>query len=252
TVSLLAAPGLAMANTTPVGSNGASTTSAPGTISPKAGTLKGGPSGAGTVGTATATQAKPADQQTATATPATPPAQQTETDTSALASSGGYTGSQILIQKDKAQAQKDAKNGDHDTSGTPSKLNPLLADNGDARAGKVIGTDVYNAQDKKIGNVDDILVGKNGTFAVISTKGDKKVAVPFDKLQFGDNKVNGDEKVVMPDTTKAELSQKTEVHYKMANNNNAGHARAGNTHAMAGSGIGAPPASGAIGGNHKG
>jgi hypothetical protein len=38
-----------------------------------------------------------------------------------------------------------------------SQRNPLLADSGAVRIGKLIGTAIYNRNDKKIGSVDDLL-----------------------------------------------------------------------------------------------
>ncbi len=35
---------------------------------------------------------------------------------------------------------------------TPSERNPVLADNGDSRTSRVVGSDVYNEQDKKPGS----------------------------------------------------------------------------------------------------
>lgn len=158
-------------------------------------------------------------------TPTTPPATggaagqaamtQTQASQSNFAESGGYTGDQLLIQKDLNKNN----NGNNDkNAGMPAKMNPLLADNGDARASKVIGTDVYNAQDQNLGSVDDILIGKNGLFAVINGP-DHKVAVPFAELQFGNANVDGNEKAVIPAMTKAELNRLPQVNYNAANNN---------------------------------
>ena len=43
-------------------------------------------------------------------------------------------------------------------SGSPSDRNPVLTDNGDARASKVIGSAVYNDNNQKVGTIDDIVI----------------------------------------------------------------------------------------------
>ncbi|HWL80696.1 MAG TPA: PRC-barrel domain-containing protein [Roseomonas sp.] len=61
------------------------------------------------------------------------------------------------------------------------------------RASKLIGTDVYGTDNKKIGEIDDLLVGNNGDMqAVISVGGflgigNKLVAVPYKELQHGEH-----------------------------------------------------------------
>jgi len=98
----------------------------------------------------------------------------------------------------------------------PSQRNPLLADNADARASKVIGTSVYNAQNQKLGSVDDILLGTNGVFAVISTN-NKQVAVPFGDLMFGNTANRSDEKAVMPRETQERLNTLPYFRYDVTN-----------------------------------
>lgn len=103
----------------------------------------------------------------------------------------------------------------------PHQRNPVLADNGQPRAGKIIGSDVYNMQDKKVGSVDDILMGVGGQpdQAVISVKS-KLVLVPFDKLIFGNTQVTGDNRVILPDETRDALAQQPDFHYNAKNQNN--------------------------------
>lgn len=92
-------------------------------------------------------------------------------------------------------------------SGPPSQRNPLLADNGDVRMSKLIGTNVYDQQDQKLGSVDDVLMGSNGQPAVIISAKGKLVEVPWTKLTFGNTQVNKDNKVLMPDTTEQAMQQ---------------------------------------------
>jgi hypothetical protein len=93
------------------------------------------------------------------------------------------------------------------TTETPatSADNPLLTDNGSVRVGKLIGADVYNSQDQKLGSVDGVVVNKNGEpQAVLSVK-NKLVEVPWNKLQFGNAQQNSDNKVMLGDMTKSQL-----------------------------------------------
>ena len=62
---------------------------------------------------------------------------------------------------------------------------------GDWRASKVVGLNVYNAQNENVGSINDLLVDKSGNIkaAVISVggflgMGARLVAVPFDKMKF--------------------------------------------------------------------
>lgn len=87
----------------------------------------------------------------------------------------------------------------------PSERNPLLTDSGDVRIGKLIGTDIYNKNDKKVGSVDGVVVSGNGKLQIIVATGNKKVAVPWDQVQFGNAKLNSDNKVLMPGATQKSL-----------------------------------------------
>jgi len=62
---------------------------------------------------------------------------------------------------------------------------------GDWRASKVVGLNVYNAQNENVGSINDLLMDKSGAIkaAVISVggflgMGAKLVALPFDKVKF--------------------------------------------------------------------
>ena len=103
-----------------------------------------------------------------------------------------------------------------DTS--PSKINPLLTDNGAVRMSKLIGTNVYNDQDKKLGSVNDVVMGKTGEPEVIIKADGNLHSVPWNKLQFGNAKQNSDNKVIMPSETENALKSSPQYHYT-ANNN---------------------------------
>lgn len=96
----------------------------------------------------------------------------------------------------------------------PSQRNPLLADNGDVRIAKLIGTDIFNKDDKNLGTVKDVLVGADGKLSAVVSASDKMVLVPWDKLQFGDAKLNSDNKVLMPDETQATLKAMPAFRYQ--------------------------------------
>src|SRR6185437_3120831 len=67
---------------------------------------------------------------------------------------------------------------------------------GDWRASKVVGLNVYNAQNENVGSINDLLMDKSGSIkaAVISVggflgMGARLVAVPFDKIKFSEQPV---------------------------------------------------------------
>lgn len=99
----------------------------------------------------------------------------------------------------------------------PSQRNPVLADNGDVRMSKLVGTDVYNTQDQKIGSIDDVLMSRTGQPDVVLKVNGNLYQVPWTKLQFGNAKNNGDNKVIMPDTTQNAFANQPQFHYH-ANN----------------------------------
>ena len=115
----------------------------------------------------------------------------------------------------------------HDTAGSPtangynspSARNAVMTDNGGMRASKIVGSSVYNDHNEKVGSIDDLVIGSDKTLnAVVSVggflgMGSKMVEVPFDKLQFGNEKGNSDNRVVMPGVTKESLNSMPDYHY---------------------------------------
>jgi PRC-barrel domain len=101
------------------------------------------------------------------------------------------------------------------SASTPSERNPVLADNGDARTSKVVGSDVHNEQDKKLGSVDDILLGPGGADpkAVLSVEG-KLVEVPYGKLEFGDTKQSSHNRVILRGETVDSLKKRAVFNYR--------------------------------------
>ena len=98
--------------------------------------------------------------------------------------------------------------------------NPVLTENVDVRASKVIGAAVYNDKQQKLGSVDDLLLGKDHKVeqAVIAIGGvlgigAKLVTVPYDKLQFPDQVSGSASRVMMPGATEASLKDMPEYHY---------------------------------------
>ncbi len=98
-------------------------------------------------------------------------------------------------------------------AGTPSQRNPLLADNGKVRINKLVGTDIYNAKDQRLGDVDDVLVGSDGQPEVIVSAGGRLVQVPWNQIYFGNAKLNSHNKVILPDATPQSLKQAPEFRY---------------------------------------
>ena len=115
----------------------------------------------------------------------------------------------------------------HDTAGnptgngynTPSERNSVMTDNGGMRTSKIVGSSVYNDHDEKIGSIDDLVVNSDHSLtAVLSVggvmgMGAKMVAVPFNKLQFGNTKESSDNRVVFPGATKNALNEMPNYHY---------------------------------------
>lgn len=108
-----------------------------------------------------------------------------------------------------------------DTSGTasvhntarPSERNPALADTGQVRASKIIGSNVYNDHDQKIGSIDDIVLGQNGQPDVVLKVNGKLHQVPWSKLQFGNTKENSDNRVILPGMSQDAFNNLPEFHY---------------------------------------
>ena len=68
---------------------------------------------------------------------------------------------------------------------------------GDWRASKMVGLNVYNSSNEKVGSIDDLLTDKNGAIkgVVIGVggflgMGEHLVAIPFDKIKFVDEPVH--------------------------------------------------------------
>jgi ribosomal 30S subunit maturation factor RimM len=103
-------------------------------------------------------------------------------------------------------------------AGAPSQRNPLLADNGDVRIGKLVGTTVYNDQDQKLGTVDDVLMGRDGQPDVVLRVNGNLVEVPWSKLQFGNAQQNSDNKVIMPSVDQNALASQPHFQYRSNRN----------------------------------
>lgn len=137
---------------------------------------------------------------------------------------GGYTG--FAVMPGNGNNNNNNNNGNNNQNRRISQRNGLLADNGDARISKVIGSGVWNFQNKQLGTVNDVLIGRNGVFAVIATN-NKQVVVPFRDLVFGNAQVDGNDKLMLPHTTQAQLNTRPTFHYYLPNypnynNNNNG------------------------------
>ena len=142
----------------------------------------------------------------------------------AVALAAAFAAAPGPVQPAHAATSRNNGNNAQMQNATPAD-NPLLAWNGEARASRIIVTLVYNQQDKQLGSVSDILLtpsGQNGSqnqgpMAVINVNdGSKLVTVPFNKLEFGNAKQNGDNKIIMPSETLSALKNMPAFHY---NNN---------------------------------
>lgn len=81
----------------------------------------------------------------------------------------------------------------------PARAAPAAASmNGQWRASKLIGVDVYNQQNEKLGEINELIVDHSGRVAgaVIGVggflgMGERNILVAMDKLQFRDNDRRG-------------------------------------------------------------
>jgi PRC-barrel domain len=131
---------------------------------------------------------------------------------------GGYSGRPMPLPNNN----NNNSNNSNASNQRPSQRNPLLADNGDVRASKFIGTTIHNDRDQNIGSVSDVLIGRNGVWAIVSTN-NKKVAVPFQNFVLGDSNARGDDKLVLPNATQAQLNTLPVFHYNETNYANNGN-----------------------------
>jgi hypothetical protein len=105
------------------------------------------------------------------------------------------------------------------TSTSPNDRNPVMTQMGEARASKIIGSSVYNDHDEKVGSIDDLLIGKDGTMnAVLSVggflgMGTKYVEVPYSDLTFGNTQRDSDNRVVLKGATKESLKTQPAFNY---------------------------------------
>jgi sporulation protein YlmC with PRC-barrel domain len=102
---------------------------------------------------------------------------------------------------------------------SPSARNSVMTDNGSMRASKIVGSAVYNDHDEKVGSIDDLVIGSDHSLQVVLSVGgflgigSKMVAVPFDKLDFGNTKGSSDNRIVLPGSTKQKLTSMPDFHY---------------------------------------
>src|SRR5580704_13609357 len=105
------------------------------------------------------------------------------------------------------------------TNTNANERNPVMTQMGDARASKVIGSAVYNDHDEKVGSIDDLLIGKDGSMkAVLSVggflgMGTKYVEVPYSELTFGNTQKDSDNRVVLRGATKESLKTQPAYDY---------------------------------------
>ena len=84
------------------------------------------------------------------------------------------------------------------------------------RFSKLKGTNVHNTQNEKLGELDDLIVGKDRVlFAIIEVGGflglgSHLIAVPYTSLQISD----GGRRIVLPNATKQNLKELPEFKYQ--------------------------------------
>ncbi len=82
------------------------------------------------------------------------------------------------------------------TAPTPKGDTTAASYQGDWRASKLVGVNVYNNNNEKVGSIDDMLVDKSGSIKGIVIgvggflgMGEHLVALPFDQVKFSDQPV---------------------------------------------------------------
>jgi sporulation protein YlmC with PRC-barrel domain len=84
------------------------------------------------------------------------------------------------------------------------------------RFSKLRGQTIYNSTNEKIGDLDDLIIGKDRVlFAIIQVGGflglgSRLVAVPYTSLQISDD----GRRIVLPGATKEQLKSLPEFHYR--------------------------------------
>jgi sporulation protein YlmC with PRC-barrel domain len=84
------------------------------------------------------------------------------------------------------------------------------------RMSKLLGSNVINDKNEKIGTLDDVIVDKKQvSFAVLQVGGflgvgGRLIVVPYESLVIDDN----GQKITLPGASKEELKKLTEYHYK--------------------------------------
>lgn len=99
-----------------------------------------------------------------------------------------------------------------DRSGMATERGSVFTPSGEVQVSNLIGMDVRNAQGENVGEIDDILIGKDGkvSYAIVSVGGflgvgERHVQVPFSELQ-----IQPDGRQVTYNTTKDALKQQPE------------------------------------------
>ena len=94
-----------------------------------------------------------------------------------------------------------------------------MTDSGGLRASRIVGSEVYNEHDEKVGSIDDLIIGNDKSLKVVLSVGgflgigSKMVVVPFDKLQFSEAKGNGGNRIILPGVNKGSLVEMPDYHY---------------------------------------
>ncbi len=121
----------------------------------------------------------------------------------------------IIIKTCVVAWANDDTDGKNSTQGNDSATQSNIGAN-QVRASDLIGSTVRNKQDDEIGQIDDLLLDKEGTtiHAVVAVHGflgvdEKLVTISYRELQF-----NIDTDYVIYDTTKEELEAKPEFKYR--------------------------------------
>jgi sporulation protein YlmC with PRC-barrel domain len=128
----------------------------------------------------------------------------------ALVLAGAVNAQETTAPKNSAPPAVSPTAGSEVAASTATGSNATAQSASDWRSSKVIGLNVYNAKDEKIGDINDLIIGSGGTIthAIVGVGGflgigEKNVAIPFASVKMSRDK-NG-KPTAMVDSTKDAL-----------------------------------------------
>lgn len=203
--------------------------SAAGGSSSTAGSTTTAPSGANrsSDGNATTSGANPSSSSGSTTTNSTPSTASGNLSTGASGNTGSATDA-------TAGSAASATSGASASSDNSAAMNDAVS--GWSVKDKIMGKTVYNENNDKVGDINDVILSRDGkaTYVIIGVggfigMGERNVAIPFDKI------TQTDDKLALQGYTKDQLKEMPEFKKEKKNDTARSGAPAGGTPAPAGS-----------------